>query len=84
MSRPAYDLQERLIEFGINVCKVVDRLPETLVGRTVAAQLVRSGTSPSLYRLEMPEVRIELTRGCPHGILRSVRPATQGALPRIS
>jgi four helix bundle protein len=35
----------RLWRFAARVCKVVDALPDTRVGRHVAGQLVRSGTS---------------------------------------
>lgn len=39
------DLSLRLWDFAARVGKVVDALPETKLGRHVAAQLVRSGTS---------------------------------------
>jgi len=39
------DLSARLWQFAGRVCKVVDALPDTRVGRHVAGQLVRSGTS---------------------------------------
>jgi len=39
------DLSIRLWQFAARVCKVVDALPETRVGRHVAGQLVRCGTS---------------------------------------
>ena len=38
-------LSERLWDFAARVGKVVDALPDTRVGRHVAGQLVRSGTS---------------------------------------
>jgi four helix bundle protein len=41
------DIIERLLEFGARVGKVVDALPETRLGRHIAGQLVRSGTSPA-------------------------------------
>ncbi len=44
MSR--YDLEDRLIEFAVQVCRVAERLPSTAVGRHVATQLIRCGTSP--------------------------------------
>ena len=40
------DLSDRLWEFAARVGKVVDALPETRLGRHVAGQLVRCGTSP--------------------------------------
>ena len=41
-----YDLQERLIGFGVLVCALCEGFPDTRVGNHVAGQLVRSGTSP--------------------------------------
>jgi four helix bundle protein len=39
-------LEERLLEYGARIIKLVESLPNTLVGRRVADQLLRSGTSP--------------------------------------
>ena len=39
------ELSERLWQFAARVGKVVDALPDTRLGRHVAGQLVRSGTS---------------------------------------
>ncbi|HEV3340406.1 MAG TPA: four helix bundle protein [Pirellulales bacterium] len=41
------DLGERLLDFAVRVGKVADALPKTRLGRHVAAQLVRCGTSPA-------------------------------------
>lgn len=41
------ELSERLINFTARVGKVVDALPETRMGRHIAGQLVRCGTSPA-------------------------------------
>ena len=41
------ELAERLIDFAARIGKVVDALPDTRMGRHVAGQLVRSGTSPA-------------------------------------
>ncbi len=41
-----YDLSERFLEFADRVCSVVEALPETRIGRRIADQLLRSGTSP--------------------------------------
>jgi len=41
------ELLERLLDFAARVGKVVDALPDTRMGRHVAGQLVRSGTSPA-------------------------------------
>ncbi|MBL8849940.1 MAG: four helix bundle protein [Planctomycetaceae bacterium] len=39
------ELSERLMNAGVRVGKVVDALPDTRMGRHVAGQLVRCGTS---------------------------------------
>jgi len=39
------DLSDRLLAFAVRVGKVVNALPATRLGRHVAAQLIRSGTS---------------------------------------
>jgi four helix bundle protein len=41
-----YDLGERFLDFADRVVSVVEALPETRVGRRIADQLRRSGTSP--------------------------------------
>ena len=41
------DLADRLLEFAARVGKAIDTLPETRLGRHVAGQLLRSGTSPA-------------------------------------
>ncbi len=46
MGNSRYDLQDRLIEFGVMVCAVCEEFPATQVGNHVAGQLVRSSTSP--------------------------------------
>ena len=41
------DLSARLLELAVRIGRVVDALPETRLGRHIAGQLVRSGTSPA-------------------------------------
>lgn len=41
------DLAERLLDFAVRTGKVADALPKTRLGRHVAGQLVRCGTSPA-------------------------------------
>ena len=41
------ELAERLINFAARIGKVVDALPDTRMGRHVAVQSVRCGTSPA-------------------------------------
>jgi len=43
----ANNLEERLIDFAVRVIKVVGKLSKTPVGKHVAGQLLRSGTSPA-------------------------------------
>src|SRR5690242_48164 len=39
-------LSNRLLQLAVRIGKVVDALPETRLGRHIASQLVRCGTSP--------------------------------------
>ena len=41
-----FDLEDRFIEFAVQVCDLAQRLPSTPVGKHVASQLIRSATSP--------------------------------------
>ena len=47
MERRGEELEDRLLDFAARVGKVVDALPDSRLGRHVAGQLVRSGTSPA-------------------------------------
>ncbi|MDP4271640.1 MAG: four helix bundle protein [Bacteroidota bacterium] len=40
------ELKQRLRSFAIRIVKLVDKLPNTISGRAIGGQLVRSGTSP--------------------------------------
>ena len=44
---PHEELANRILEFAARIGKVVDALPDTRLGRHIASQLVRSGTSPA-------------------------------------
>jgi len=46
-SASATVLEERLIDFAVRVINVADKLPKTPVGKHIAGQLLRSGTSPA-------------------------------------
>ena len=46
-ARKGADIEERLLEFAVRVGKAIDALPDTRLGRHIAGQLVRSGTSPA-------------------------------------
>ena len=41
------ELKLRFKTFAIRIVKMVDKMPDTISGRAVASQIVRSGTSPS-------------------------------------
>ncbi len=41
------ELADRLLDFAARIGKVVDALPDSRLGRHIASQLVRSGTSPA-------------------------------------
>jgi four helix bundle protein len=41
------ELSDRLLEFAVRTGRVADALPGTRLGRHIASQLVRSGTSPA-------------------------------------
>lgn len=43
-----YDLEERLVNFAIQVVEIAESLPNTRTGSHLAGQLIRSGTSPAL------------------------------------
>lgn len=46
------DLENRLIEFSLQIVNVVESLPTTKTGNHLGGQLIRSGTSPSLNYAE--------------------------------
>jgi four helix bundle protein len=43
-----FDLEERLIKFGVLISILVEELPNTITGKYLAGQLIRSGLSPAL------------------------------------
>jgi len=48
ISDKTYDLEERLIDFAVEVIYFVESLPNTKSANHLGGQLLRSGTSPSL------------------------------------
>jgi hypothetical protein len=46
VKKPAYDLEERLLEYSVRIIKIVEQLPKTRTGNHIAGQLLRLGTSP--------------------------------------
>jgi four helix bundle protein len=41
-----YDLEDRLLDFAVNVVELTESLPNTRAGNHIAGQLLRCGTSP--------------------------------------
>ena len=41
------ELKERFKNFSIRIVKMVDNMPDTISGRAIGSQMVRSGTSPA-------------------------------------
>ncbi len=48
MADRKYDLEERMVNFGISMIKSAEKLPRSFAGNHLAGQLVRSGTAPAL------------------------------------
>ena len=46
MPEREYDLEERLLEFCVQIIRLTEVLPTSRAGNHVASQLLRSGTSP--------------------------------------
>jgi four helix bundle protein len=42
-----FDLEDRLIEFGVRTLSLAEALPKTKAGNHIAGQIIRSGTSPA-------------------------------------
>ena len=42
-----FDLEDRLIDFAIQIIQLAESLPKTKVGKHIAGQLIRCGTSPA-------------------------------------
>ena len=43
-----FDLEDRLVEFGVKISDIVELLPNNRSGNYLANQLIRSGLSPAL------------------------------------
>jgi len=43
--KPAYNLEDRLLEFAANIIELTESLPNTRAGNHIAGQLLRCGTS---------------------------------------
>ena len=52
MENRKYDLEDRLIQFALDVIFIAEQLPNTYVARHFGNQLVRSGSAPAFHYLE--------------------------------
>ena len=43
-----FDLEDRLIDFAIEISEIVEQLPSTKFANHIGGQLIRSGSSPAL------------------------------------
>ena len=43
-----YDLEDRLIDFAVQIIKVAEQLPKNYTGNHLGKQIIRSGTAPAL------------------------------------
>ena len=43
----SFDLENRLIDFAVRIIQLTESLPKNKVGRHIAGQLMRCGTSPA-------------------------------------
>jgi four helix bundle protein len=41
-----FDIEDRLIEFGVRIIRLAEVLPKTRIGNHIAGQIIRSGTAP--------------------------------------
>jgi len=49
---PKYDLEERLLEFAVDVIRFVEKMHKTDAGRHVSGQVMRAGTAPMAHHGE--------------------------------
>ena len=45
--KKTFDLEDRLIDFAVQTIHLAESLPKTKVGKHIAGQLIRCGTSPA-------------------------------------
>ena len=73
-----YDLQDRLIDFSVNLIKALDHLPNTIIGKHLKGQLTRSCTSPALNYAEACDAE---SRNCLLYTSPSPRDRTRSRMP---
>ena len=42
-----FDLEDRLIDFAVRIIRLAESLPKTKIGKHIAGQILRCGTSPA-------------------------------------
>ena len=47
MKNKKYDLEDRLIDFGVLIIKIAEQIGNTIPGKHLGGNLIRSGTSPA-------------------------------------
>jgi len=56
MKNKKYDLEDRLIDFGVLIIKIAEQIGNTIPGKHLGGNLIRSGTSPAFnYGEALPE-----------------------------
>ena len=48
MEKKRYDLEDRVIEFAVLIVKISEKIGNTVAGKHLGGNLIRSGTSPAL------------------------------------
>jgi len=48
MEKKKFDLEDRLIDFAVLVIKIAEKIGNTVAGKHLGENLIRSGTSPAL------------------------------------
>lgn len=46
------DIEERLIDFAVDIVRLCNKLPNSISGRHITGQLLRSGTAPAAHYAE--------------------------------
>ena len=47
MKDKKYDLQDRLVDYAVQIIKLSEKLPDTKAEKHISSQVLRSGTSPA-------------------------------------
>ena len=58
--RKTFNIEDRLIDFAVQIIRIGEFLPKTKVGNHVAGQIIRSGTSPALIMVKLKVLNLVL------------------------